>query len=212
MAQQMGMSDFNIGVEDALVQLTPHGLAQATAVGRWFAAMQPEKRPTVVLSSPYLRAQHTAERIIAAGGIAALDGRIIPDDRFREQNSGCFERLTPKGIEQRFPREAELQRLLGRFHYRPPGGENWCDVIVRLCGAMDTIRKRYSGERVLIVTHKWVILCLRYLLESRSERETLTLALVDVPNCSLTSYVMMHSCHFKQLALKDANLVVCPSK
>ena len=75
-----------------------------------------------------------------------------------------MDRLTRTGIEQLHPEQAEFRKLLGKFYHRPPGGESWCDVILRLRSALDTISLHHSGCRVLIVGHQVVVLCMRYLL------------------------------------------------
>ena len=79
--------------------------------------------------------------------------------------------------------------MLGKFYHRPPAGESWCDVILRLRSALDTMALHHGGARVLIVAHQVVVLCLRYLLERMDEQTILDLdRLGDVPNCSVTSY------------------------
>jgi hypothetical protein len=30
------------------------------------------------------------------------------------------------------PEQAEMRTRLGKFYHRPPSGESWCDVILRL--------------------------------------------------------------------------------
>ena len=49
----------------------PLGEQQADALGRWFAAMPADERPSVVLCSPYVRARQTAARIVAARSATA---------------------------------------------------------------------------------------------------------------------------------------------
>ena len=46
------------------------------------------------------------------------------------------------------------RRLLGKFYHRPPGGESWCDVILRLRGALDTMSLHRAGRRVLLLPRK----------------------------------------------------------
>src|SRR5471032_1632897 len=80
---------------------------------------------------------------------------------------------------------------MGKFYFRPPGGESWCDVILRLRGALDTISLHHSGPdvRVLIVAHQVIVLCLRYLLEGMSEQQILDIDQQgDVANCGVTAY------------------------
>src|SRR5688572_13136246 len=88
-----------------------------------------------------------------------------------------------------FRSQAEFRRLLGKFYYRPPSGESWCDVILRLRSALDTISLHQGGRRVLILTHQVVVLCLRYLLENLSEEQVLAIDREgDVANCAVTEY------------------------
>jgi broad specificity phosphatase PhoE len=189
-ADAAGLPRIDISVRDVDVPLSERGVEQALALGRWFAAAPVDERPTVVLSSPYVRARHTATLIRDAGGLAPGAEDIISDERLREKEFGILDRLTRVGIEQLHPEQAELRRLLGKFYHRPPGGESWCDVILRLRSALDTVSLHYPGERVLVVCHQVIVLCLRYLVECMSEAEILAVDRAgDVANCSVTSYV-----------------------
>ncbi|MEP6690741.1 MAG: histidine phosphatase family protein, partial [Gemmatimonadaceae bacterium] len=79
--------------------------------------------------------------------------------------------------------------LLGKFYHRPPGGESWCDVILRLRSAVEMISREYCGQRVLLVCHSVVVLCMRYILEHMTEDEILRIDREnEVANCSVTSY------------------------
>ena len=177
----------DIAGRDVDVPLSPLGEEQSRVLGRWFAA-QPE-RPDVVLTSPYLRARRTAELIHEDGGFDPAPAAFVVDERLREKEFGVLDRLTGLGIKQRYPDQVEFRRSLGKFYHRPPGGESWCDVILRLRGALDTILLQYAGGRVLIVGHQVVVLCMRYLLENMTEQQILEIdADSDVANCSLTEY------------------------
>jgi probable phosphoglycerate mutase len=162
---------------------------QATALGHWFADMPVEERPDVLLMSPYLRARQTAEHISKAGSFeAGLTGPRM-DERLREKELGLLDRLTRIGIEQDFPEQALLRQHVGKFYHRPPCGESWCDVILRLRSALDTISLHYGGRRVLLVGHQVVVLCLRYLLEDLDEERILEIDReADVANCGVTEY------------------------
>jgi broad specificity phosphatase PhoE len=151
--------------------------------------MPPEARPTAILCSTYLRARQTAELIRQACGTDDDEVTFVVDERLREKEFGVLDRLTRWGIEAKYPEQAELRRRLGKFYYRPPGGESWCDVILRLRSVIDTLTRDYAGERVLIVGHSVVVLCFRYLLERMSEEDILEVDRVDeVANCSVTCY------------------------
>ena len=69
-AHAAGLAMIDISVRDADVALSPLGEEQATALGRWFAAMPSDERPNVLLVSPDRRAKETAEFIRAAGGLS----------------------------------------------------------------------------------------------------------------------------------------------
>jgi broad specificity phosphatase PhoE len=87
------------------------------------------------------------------------------------------------------PELSEQRSHVGKFYFRPPGGESWCDVILRLRSMLETITREHRGERVLIIGHQVIVYCFRYLLERMSEEEILTIDRSnDVPNCSVTSY------------------------
>ena len=189
-AMSAGLAAIDIAERDVDVPLSAAGEAQSEALGRWFAAMPSGSRPTVVLTSPYLRAMHTAAIIEATGG-TELGAPTGVDERLREKEFGVLDRLTKVGIEQRFPEQAALRVRMGKFYFRPPGGESWCDVILRLRSALDTISLHHSGPdvRVLIVAHQVIVLCLRYLLEGMNEQQILEIDQQgDVANCGVTAY------------------------
>ena len=185
-----GLGRIDISQRDVDVPLSELGERQSIALGRWFASQPEARRPDVVLSSPYLRSQRTGELIREAGGLAlAPDQAFLLDERLREKEFGILDRLTRAGITKLHPEQAELRGLLGKFYHRPPGGESWCDVILRLRGALDTISLHHSGRRVLILSHQVVVLCMRYLIENLTEEEILSIDRQgDVANCAVTEY------------------------
>lgn len=184
-----GLTDIDIQVRDVDVPLSNLGMQQSQALGCWFAAMPPGQRPDVLLTSPFLRAITTAQAIRDASGLASSFTDFVIDERLREKEFGILDRLTRLGIEQRHPEQADARRLLGKFYYRPPAGESWCDVILRLRSVLDTISIHYGGKRVLIVAHQVVVLCMRYLIENMDEPSILAIdAQGDVANCSITEY------------------------
>lgn len=180
----------DIAERDMDVPLSARGREQSEALGRWFARRPEADRPNLLLASPYRRALQTAEAIRAVGGVAAGTPATLVDERLREKELGILDRLTRAGIETLHPEQALLRTDLGKFYHRPPGGENWCDVILRLRGVLDSIALHHSGQRVLVVAHQVVVLCMRYLLEDLDEASILAIdAEGDVSNCGVTEYV-----------------------
>jgi probable phosphoglycerate mutase len=189
LAHEHGLTMIDIAHRDADVPLSPLGERQSAALGHWFGAAPEAERPNVLLTSPYLRARQTAALLRATGDLSLDPSEFVVDERLPEKEFGILDRLTTAGIRERFPEQAEARHLLGKFYHRPPGGESWCDVILRLRSALDTISLHHDGCRVLIVSHQVVVLCLRYLLEGLDEAQLLAIdAEADVANCSVTEY------------------------
>ena len=193
-------AEIDITHSDLEVPLSARGERQAAALGRWWSEQPADQRPTVVVASPYTRARHTAERIVAAGALApeaAVPGAngdgapapVLLDERWREKELGLFYTLTRFGVEQRFPEQWALRQQLGHFYYRPPNGESGADVAFRVRAALDAVAREHAGERVLVVCHQIVILCARYVLDRLDERGLGELwRRYDLANCSVTTY------------------------
>src|SRR3954462_3300615 len=131
-ADAAGAGRIDIADRDMDVPLSPLGEDQADALGRWLAALPDDERPRPLMTSPYRRAIETSQRLRDAGAMTAPESKFCIDERLREKEFGVLDRLTRVGIEAHFPDQAEFRRLLGKFYHRPPGGESWCDVILRL--------------------------------------------------------------------------------
>ena len=189
-AESVGSEMIDIELRDVDVPLSDLGCRQARALGRWLARLPQDERPTALLSSPYQRAQQTADEALAAAGIGGDRIERLLDERLREREFGVLDRLTKPGIQAREPQQAELRGFLGKFYHRPPGGESWADVGLRVRTVLDTLRHDLAGERVLISTHQVVVLMFRYVLEAMTEADVLAVSRDDpVAHCSVTSFV-----------------------
>ena len=193
LAEAAGEPVIDIATRDMDVPLSTLGQNQAIALGKWIGALDADEQPTAVYCSPYVRACETATLALDAAGIrtgsADPDASFVVDERLREREFGILDRLTRIGIQQRFPDQAAFRAHLGKFYHRPPGGESWADVILRLRSVIDTLTRDCCGQRVLIVTHQVVVLMFRYLLENLTEAEVLAIdRQQELANCSVTSY------------------------
>lgn len=185
-AQELGVDRLDLDVRDPDVPLSPTGQEQADALGRWLIRLPPDERPTTVLSSPFTRAAETARRAVAASG---ADLRIRYDERLRERDFGAFDGMTGAGIRAEFPDEARRRDLLGKFWYRPPGGESWADVALRVRSLLATEALRHDGERLVCFSHQAVVMVFRYVLEELSEQQLLDIDRAEqVANTSVTRY------------------------
>ncbi len=186
LAHQSGAHVINVPARDADVELSATGREQALALGRLLAGF-PEDQRAAVWSSPYLRARQTAELAVHTGGWKT---DVLLDERLRDRELGILDMLTSAGVEARLPQEAERRRWLGKFYYRPPGGESWADVVLRLRSLIADLDRLYPGQRVLLVCHDAVILLIRYILEGLTERELLDIAAATaILNASVSRFV-----------------------
>lgn len=204
------LTHIDVPLRDVDVPLSDLGVRQAEALGQWFATLDSLERPEVVFASPYLRAMQTGEHVCRTGGVAPSFSRMIIDERLREKELGVLDGLTSAGVAELLPDQARLRQRLGKFYHRAPGGENWCDVILRLRSAVDRMSLHHSGKNVLIVAHQVVVLCLRYLLEDMTEAEILAVDREgDVANCSVTEYEFVAEALSPKeaLALRQYNFV-----
>jgi 2,3-bisphosphoglycerate-dependent phosphoglycerate mutase len=135
--------------------------------------------------STYLRAQQTADHVLSTAGLEHLPREA--DERLRDREQGLLDRLTWYGVRSRYPEEAERRAYLGKFWYRPPGGESWADVALRMRHVLRDIRAEHAGEQVLVVSHDVPILIARYVLESLTPQEVVELS-GQVVNCGMTVY------------------------
>src|SRR5688500_10742720 len=84
-AEAAGQPLIDILTRDVDTPLSNLGQEQSHALGRWFAEMPPDERPTVLLSSPYVRAQETARILLDAAGVARDTITAVIDERLREK-------------------------------------------------------------------------------------------------------------------------------
>jgi len=167
---------------DADVPLSPTGIEQATALGRWLAAR--DAPPSAVWVSSYLRARQTAELALDEAGIAPP---VRIDERLRDRELGILDLLTSQGVQARFPEEAARRRWVGKFYYRPPGGESWADVALRLRAVLDDADRRDNGV-LLVVAHDAVVMLTLYVCLGLTEGELMDFALQNtVTNASVTT-------------------------
>jgi broad specificity phosphatase PhoE len=184
-ARRHGAGRLELATRDADTPLSPDGELQARALGRALRDLGAERRPDVVLSSPYVRAARTAALAVDGLGL-----QVVADERLRERDLGAFDGLTGDGIRAAFPDESKRRSLTGKFYYRPPGGESWTDVALRIRQFLVELREAHGGRRVWIFTHQAVIMSFRFVLERMDEQRLLEIDRSQaLPNCSLTTYV-----------------------
>jgi len=205
-AEARGLGLIDIQTRDADTPLSELGSQQSRALAHWFAAQSSDRQPNVFYSSPFLRSVDTCKTV--AQSMCGVDCDIGLDERLREKEFGILDRYTKHGILEKFPELAEQRALVGKFYFRPPGGESWCDVILRLRSIVEVLRRDHVGDRVLIVAHQVIVNCFRYLLECLDEQAILAIdAEADVPNCAVTEYALEGTGDGARFCLQRANFV-----
>jgi broad specificity phosphatase PhoE len=201
-AGEAGAARLELDVRDPDVPLSDTGRGQAEALGAWLRDLPAGQRPTALLSSPFARAADTLRLAVETAG---LDLPIRYDERLRERDFGAFDGMTGTGIRAEYPDEARRRDLLGKFYYRPPGGESWADVALRVRSVLMTAELHSAGERLLITSHQAVVMVFRYVLEELSEQQLLDLDRDEpIANCSVTRYEAGEG---SRLRLVEANVV-----
>ncbi|MEV4615416.1 histidine phosphatase family protein [Kitasatospora sp. NPDC049258] len=188
-ADATGALTVPITSRDADIPLSMRGQAQAQALGRWWAALPAADRPRSVWCSPYLRTTETTRIALAqACGLGAVPVTIPvrQDERLRDRELGVLEMLTKAAIEKEHPSEAARRRRMGELHYRPPGGESWLDVALRVRSLLRDLGEEEDGHPVLVVAHDCTVLMLRYILDRLTEPDLI--ALEPVRNCSASRW------------------------
>jgi broad specificity phosphatase PhoE len=183
-AETAGLETIAVEVRDADVPLSALGEQQAAALGtRLEAELGGHPELVRVWSSPYRRAIQTA-RLALGGGTP-----FTIDERLRDRELGIIDALTVRGVDVRLPAEAARRRWLGKFYYRPPGGEAWTDVVLRLRTFARDLD--WQDERPVIVFAHDAVVSLFIYIYLRYTEEELDEFLVSrvVRNASVTTLV-----------------------
>jgi 2,3-bisphosphoglycerate-dependent phosphoglycerate mutase len=188
-ADAAGLMEAEVSGRDAAVPLTPLGEEQAAAVGRWLAGLPASERPTVVITSPYLRARETWRIAAETSGLPLPEPTT--DDRLVDRLLGELEMMTRAAVAARFPDEAARRASAGEYRYAPPGGESFADVEARLASFLADLHRTRAGERVVVVAHDAVVLMMRAVIESLSWDQVVAMERTagSVRNASISRFV-----------------------
>jgi 2,3-bisphosphoglycerate-dependent phosphoglycerate mutase len=209
-ATQAGEFEYGGTVRDVDVRLTDRGIKQSQETGMYLATRFRFDR---VFASPYLRALETARLMMQQFNYRV---ELTEDERIREKEFGILDGLTKKGIVKRHPEELRRREREGKYYYRPPGGESYPDVSLRLHSFLGTLSRDCRKQSVLLVCHSVVVLMFRRLLERLTEKQILAIDRdpdQDVCNCSVTWYAFDRSAgRSGKLLLREFNRVCYPAE
>lgn len=172
-----------IGGRSSWCELTPRGIAQARALGRWLAARG--ETCDRVVSSTAVRAQQTARYCLEEAGIPLRRIQLFPE--LEELSQGEWENqlrsviLTPETV-------GEIEAL--HWEFRAPGGESMADVHRRAMGWLEReILEGHAvpGRRVWVFCHGVLI---KALLAGLFDLERRTAWQISIDNTSITELVL----------------------
>ncbi|HEX9064555.1 MAG TPA: histidine phosphatase family protein [Streptosporangiaceae bacterium] len=129
------------GRED--IPLTKDGVKQANLAARRLAA---GRGADVIVTSPLQRARRTAEAVAAATGAP-----LVVDDDLVEADFGAWQGLTFAEAGERWP--DEMKAWLASPDARPPDGESFAMVAMRVLAAQDRLMEEHRGKRAIVVSH-----------------------------------------------------------
>ncbi len=183
-AEALGAEVIELDIRDADVPLSETGREQARALGVRLSSLDPA--PKVAWVSPYVRAQQTFALATDGGSVPSV---ALIDERLRDRELGVLDLLTRRGVAARHPEEAARRAHLGKYYHRPPGGESWADVSLRLRSFLRDASDA-DVEVGLVVAHDAVVMLLMSLLVGMDEPSLLDFAASHtVLNASVTRVV-----------------------
>lgn len=170
-----------LDIRDADVPLSDTGIEQARALAA--PLLGADETPQIAWLSPYLRARQTFAFAVEGGPAIP---HVRTDERLRDRELGILDLLTRWGVAARHPEEAARRVRLGKYYHRPPGGESWADVSLRLRSFLHDA-SAVDARVGLVVAHDAVVMLLVALLTGMDEAELLQFASMNtVLNASLT--------------------------
>jgi alpha-ribazole phosphatase len=141
-----GQTDWNLSRRYLSVSdraLTPFGVRQAEALGRFFSV----RKIDVIVHSGLSRTRTTAEAIRGARRIPVVD-----DPSWREAHHGAWEGLTYREVMRAMPDDAR-RRFADPVNAAPRDGESLAAMQARVLAGYAGLAKQYPGKRVLVVAH-----------------------------------------------------------
>lgn len=137
---------FTISTETPLTDL---GREQARRAGRH---IRRHFTPEVIVSSPYARARETASIISAE-----LKLPIEIEHDLHERDLGCLKGQSYNALRELVRTDPNYDPTNG-WAWKPEGGESYEDVRRRVIVAIQSLRQRYAGREIVVVSHGGVML------------------------------------------------------
>lgn len=163
--EQITSTSANIASSD---HLTESGRAQVLETAK---GLKENGGVDIIFTSPFARTRETAK--ILAKELGVSETHVLLEDRLREIDTGIFDGKKLKGYESFF------ERFEDRFDNAPEGGETLNDVKHRTGALLYELESRYSGKRILLVSHGRTIWALRSVAQGLSEKKAMEIPEVN---------------------------------
>lgn len=167
-------------------RLTDLGKKQAYRAGHWLEQAFGKNGFDRYMTSEYARAMETAAMLRLPNAEWFLDPYLI------ERDWGELEALPQDERQERFG-NALLRRQDEPFFWRPPNGERFVELCLRVDRVLHTLHRECSDMRVLIVCHGEVMRAFQVRLERMSQARfrQVTISPEDtdrIHNCQIIHY------------------------
>lgn len=165
-------------------RLTELGRKQALVAGSWIQRNFPRFDRYYV--SEYLRAMETA------GNLELPGARWFSDPYLTERDWGELDSVPENERAEKFGEVLRKQKS-DPFFWRPPNGETFTDLCLRVDRVLNTLHRECGDMRVIIVCHGEVIRAFQVRLERMSQSKFRTLAASTkqsdrIYNCEVLHY------------------------
>ncbi|MBI3114720.1 MAG: class I tRNA ligase family protein, partial [Candidatus Harrisonbacteria bacterium] len=142
--------------------LTRRGVADAVAVAKKLK----KEKIDLIIASPYHRIRQTVKILLKTLGKKP----VVFDARIGELNTGTYNGKSVEEYKAFFGGKPVLE-----FSQTPEGGENLHDVQRRMLTVLREVNAKYSGKRILVVSHGDPLWVLEGKLQGLSDEEVLKL-------------------------------------
>ena len=115
---------------------------------------------------------------------------VVIEPLLRDRDTGLVASYGDRNFFNVFnPGEARIRQRQGKVRYRNPGGESLLDMRARVVKWLKRAKKKYSGKRVLVITHYPVMVCaVSHLEEDKFTDYERNETAYGPPNCAVTIY------------------------
>lgn len=128
----------------------------------------------VIIASPFKRTRESA--LTAAQALNFSSDSILFDTRLGESGFGVFNGKSLEEYHRAFPDRVE------RFSQAPEGGETYREIRKRMGDVMRELEEKYSGKKILIISHGTPLWLLVALSRGLSSHEAIALRATEYPD------------------------------